>query len=54
MLYVHLEKQIFQNGRNDEYHVGTAKTVDEASKLFAVGFEFVHEHDNIMIYRKRK
>jgi hypothetical protein len=35
------EKQIFQHGGNDEYRVATARTVDDASKLVAVGFEFV-------------
>lgn len=54
MLYIHLEKQIFHSQRTDEYHVATAKTVEEGAKLVAVGFEFVHEYQGVMIYRKRK
>jgi integrase len=54
MLYIHLEKQIYRNGRSEDYHVAAAKTVEEASSLIAVGYEFVHEYNGVMIYRKRK
>ena len=54
LIYIHLEAAIFQNGRDDEFHVATAKTVEEASKLIALGYEFVHEYQGVMIYRKRK
>ena len=49
-----LEKQIFQNARNDDYHVATAGTIEEASELVAIGFVGVHEYHGVMIYRKRK
>jgi hypothetical protein len=42
MVYVYIED------------VKTAKTIEEAAKLIEVGFEFVHEHNGIMIFRKRK
>jgi integrase/recombinase XerD len=54
MLYVHLEKQVYQRNGNENFHVRTAKTVEEASKLVEAGFEFVHEYQGVMIYRKRK
>ena len=34
--------------------IATAKTFEEASKLISVGFEFVHEFQGVMIYRKRR
>jgi hypothetical protein len=37
-----------------EFHVAIAKTVEEASRLIATGFEFMYEHQGVMIYRKRK
>jgi len=54
MLYINLENALFQTGRDDEFHAKTAKTVEEASKLIEVGFEFVVEHQGVMIFRKRK
>jgi hypothetical protein len=37
-----------------EFHVAVAKNIEEASRLIATGFEFVHEHQGVMLYRKRK
>jgi hypothetical protein len=31
-----------------------AKNVAEATTLIAFGFEFVHEYQGVMLYRKRK
>ena len=44
---------MFQN-TNDELYVKTAKTVEEASKLVEVGFEYVSIIDGVQIFRKRK
>jgi len=52
--YVHLEKQIYRAGSSSEFYVAVAKTVEEASGLISAGYEFVHEHQGVMIYRKRK
>jgi hypothetical protein len=43
-------------GKNaaSEFGVEVTKNVKEASKLIARGFEFVDEHQGVMIYRKRK
>ena len=54
MLHVHLEKQIYRNTANQDFYVASAKTIDEASSLIFVGYEFVHEYNDVMIYRKRK
>ncbi|MEM1551929.1 MAG: hypothetical protein QXS01_01310 [Candidatus Bathyarchaeia archaeon] len=48
-----MEKALFQN-INDEFHVRTAKTVEEACRLVEVGFEYVTEIDGVKIFRKRK
>ena len=53
MVYVNLEDALFQS-TNDEFYVKTAKTVEEALKLIQVGFEFVHEFNGVIIFRKRK
>jgi hypothetical protein len=41
-------------GRSENFNVACAKTVEEASGLIAQGYEFVHEYNGVMIYRKRK
>jgi integrase len=53
-IYVHLADQYYGRSASQECVVELAKNVEEAKKLIAVGFEFVHEHQGIMIYRKRK
>ena len=44
------------NFENDEWHVATAKNLEEESKLIEAGFEYVRysEKDQVAIYRKRK
>jgi len=56
MLYIHLEKAIFDSTKNCEYHVRVAKTVDESCELVKVGFEYVtgEYSDGGKIFRKRK
>jgi len=54
MFHIHLEKQIYRNTANQDFHVATAKTLDEAPSLMSAGYEFVHEYNGVMIYRKRK
>jgi len=53
MVYITIENALFEN-LNDEFHVKTAKTVEEACKLVEVGFEYVTEIDGVKIFRKRK
>jgi integrase/recombinase XerD len=53
LIYITIENALFTEA-NDEFHVRTAKTVEEACKLVEVGFEYVTEIDGIKIFRKRK
>ncbi|MEM2911594.1 MAG: tyrosine-type recombinase/integrase [Candidatus Bathyarchaeia archaeon] len=53
MIYINIENALYQNS-NDEFHVKVAKTIEEAAKLIEIGFEFVHEFNGVMIFRKRK
>lgn len=52
-IYINLEQALFREA-NDEYHVKIAETIEEATKLLAVGYEYVSTMDNKQIYRKRK
>lgn len=54
MKYIHLEKVIFQSDENDEWIVKGVKTVQEATELIAVGFEYVTEIEGFKLFRKRK
>jgi len=42
---------MFQNN-TDEFHVKTAKTVEEACKLAELGFEYFNTINGTHIYRK--
>jgi len=53
LIYVNIEQALFQN-TNEEFHVATAKTVEEACRLIEVGFEYVTTMDGVQIFRKRK
>ena len=54
LIYMDIENTLFQGQENDEFHVRTAKTIDEACKLLEVGFEYVCEMDEVKLFRKRK
>jgi len=54
MLYISIENAIFSNPSTEEYHVKTAKNVEDACKLIEVGFEYVTDVDGFKIFRKRK
>jgi hypothetical protein len=53
LIYVNIEQALFQN-TNEEFHVVTAKTAEEACRLIEVGFEYVTTMDGVQIFRKRK
>ncbi|MCJ7559657.1 hypothetical protein MUO79_03440 [Candidatus Bathyarchaeota archaeon] len=38
----------------DEYYSAIANNVEEAKKLIETGFEYVCNHENVMLFRKRK
>jgi integrase len=52
-IYVNMEKMLF-SGNANEYHVKAVSTVEEATALIKVGFEYVTEIDNKKLFRKRK
>lgn len=54
MRYIHLERTIYQVSDKDEWLVKAAKTVDEASELISVGFEYVTEVEGFKLFRKHK
>ena len=49
-----LAEQYYRKNASSEFVVEVAKNVAEGKRLIAVGFEFVNEHQGVMIYRKRK
>jgi integrase len=56
MLYIQLDKQLFQNIPEDNFITQTAQNTEEACKLIDVGFEYVtgEYNDGGKIFRKRK
>jgi len=52
-IYINLEQAVFEE-QNDEFHVKTATTLEEACKLLEVGFEYVTDMDGYKLFRKRK
>ncbi len=52
-IYMYPEQALLGEG-NDEYHVKVAETIEEATKLIAVGFEYVCTMSDKQIYRKRQ
>ena len=53
-VYIHIEKQLYQTGYNDEIIVKVAKTSKEITKLIEANFEYVLAKDNLAYFRKRK
>ena len=51
--YITIENAIF-NDVNDEFHVKIASTLEEATKLLEVGFEYIMEIGGKKLFRKRK
>ena len=54
MVYIHIEKALFFEGKPEEFHVKVAKTPEEIKALLEVGFEYVCEKDGLMFFRKRR
>jgi integrase len=52
-LYVNMEKMFFPES-SDDYSVKVASTVEEATALIEVGFEYVTDMDGKKLFRKRK
>lgn len=56
MLYIQLDKHLFQNFNENQYTTKIAHNVEDACKLVDVGFEFItgEYSDGGKIFRKRK
>ena len=39
---------------DDEFDVATATNIEEAKELLAVGFNYITEKDNVMLFRRPK
>jgi hypothetical protein len=48
-----MEQAIFKDA-DDKVHVKVAETLDEATKLLEVGYEFVTDMEGKKLFRKRK
>ncbi|MEM2780528.1 MAG: hypothetical protein QW791_06650 [Candidatus Bathyarchaeia archaeon] len=49
-----LEKAIFGDPYNQEFHVKVAATPQEIQSFLEVGCEYVCEKDGLLFFRKRK
>jgi len=54
LIYIHLEKALFGDPGQQEFHVRVAHNVEETCELVKVGFEYVCEMEASKIFRKRK
>jgi hypothetical protein len=45
---------MFQSSENNEWIVKGVKTVQEATELISVGFEYVTDIEGFKLFRKRK
>jgi len=46
--------QLIEFEDDDTYCSAIAHNVEEAQKLIEIGFEYVCNHENVMLFRKRK
>jgi site-specific recombinase XerC len=53
-VYIHIEKQLYQSGFNDDFTVKVASTTQDITSLLETGFEYVMTKNNLAYFRKRK
>jgi len=53
-IYITLEKTIFGDPYNQEFHAKVASTSEEIKALLEVGYEYVCEKEGLLFFRKRK
>jgi hypothetical protein len=46
--------QLVEFEGDDKYCSAITHNVEEAQKLIEIGFEYVYNHENVMLFRKRK
>jgi hypothetical protein len=54
LVYIQLDKSLFQNLPEDSFTIRSAKTVEDAVKLGEVGFEPFVVMEGVQLFRKRK
>lgn len=52
--YIHYADIVYQRSDKNEWTVRAVKTVEEASELVSVGFEYVTEVEGFKLFKKRK
>jgi integrase len=52
--YIHYEKVVYGTSNDDDWIVKAAKTLEEATELIKVGFEYHVEIQGFKLFRKRK
>jgi len=52
--YIHYAEIVYQRSDRNEWTVKAAKTVEEASELVSVGFEYITEVEGFKLFKKRK
>jgi hypothetical protein len=53
-VYIHIEKQLYQTGTDDEFTVKVATTPQEITALLEVGFEYIMTKESLAYFRKHK
>jgi hypothetical protein len=53
-VYIHIKKQLYQTGTDDEFTVEVATTPQETTALLEVGFEYIMKKEAFAYFRKRK
>jgi len=54
LIYIQLDKQLFQNIPEDNFIIRAAHTIEEATKLGEVGFQPFVAMEGVQLFRKRK
>ena len=52
--YVKVEKALYKNANNVDFHTKVAKTQGEIIQLLDAGFDYILEKDGLAYFRKRK
>jgi len=54
LIYITMEKALFQHGLEEEFHVRVAQKPEEIKAFLEAGFDYVLQKDGLAFFRKRK
>jgi integrase len=54
LIYITIEKALFQQDQEEEFHVKVAQSPEEIKALLEAGFDYVLQKDGLAFFRKRK